>query len=147
MPKSYAIADNRAKSRHGSDFESVIESELRQYSLNYRSQPKYGNQFNPNFEIVTTDKIYIIDCTTTARSDRLKQKQFDAHGVKLILKSKSVEFFVVIKNIEGRETNHFSRAKKRIEEWKNGKINYIDEIVSFEEFKRFFRNLEKKENL
>ena len=91
--------DNSFKSTNGNALNKYVEQILTEYaSLGYIKkfikEPKYRmpgfeqTQFNPDFEITLLDSsIIVIDNTTTIRSDRMKQKQWDSFGVKAYFES------------------------------------------------------------
>lgn len=116
---------NQARSSRGSRFETKIEDLFsvmleRNVIKGFKRSPIiFNGEFNPDFIVEKKDgKIFSIDSTTTARTDRLRGKQWDAHGTKLyFLKEKNKEILAVVViqdfDISEREQANFRRCKKR----------------------------------
>lgn len=115
---------NSARSLRGGDFETKIE-ELLKVMLEenkikfFKRKPKiFDGEFNPDFVVERNDgQIVSIDSTTTARSDRLRGKQWDAYGTKLFhteKKKKKIIAVVAVQDINGKEADNFRRCKARI---------------------------------
>lgn len=135
---SIQTLDNSLKSTNGNTLNKYIGDKLLEFvSLGYINgfirEPKYTMpgyehpQFNPDFEITLLDgSIIIIDNTTTVRSDRIKQKQWDSFGIKSYFTSinESILYYVVIpdkENLGSKQTN--STEIKMY-------LNYKDNIIS-----------------
>lgn len=109
--------------------------------------PGYNiSSFNPDFLIKVNEGHFIfIDNTTTIRSDRIKQKQWDAHGVKTAYANTSIkiECFVIVKNLtdignEKTRQTEIKNVQKEKEKMKNpnyysalDKILYVDELIDY----------------
>lgn len=129
---------NGKKSRNGRKLEVKIEDTLNSYSKekkikSFVVQPKYSHpttskkQFRPDFEIeLNNGDILILDSTTTARSDRIKGKQWDARGIKEHFSDKGITptFWVVVPNLD--EIGSPSKRKKEISCFNSVKNNISD---------------------
>ena len=93
---------NSAKSKHGYSLNDELQqlmSELlaKNKIKKFQPEPRYNyplkekKQFSPDGEITLTNgKLIIYDNTTTVRHDRLKQKLWDAYGIKEYFKSLNI---------------------------------------------------------
>jgi len=117
---------NSSRSTRGSVFERNIEDKLNKL-LNankikrFTRSPKiFNGEFNPDFIIEKLNGgIISVDSTTTARTDRLRGKQWDAHGTKLYFKqekNKDITAVVVIQDhaTTQKEKDNFRRCKARV---------------------------------
>lgn len=145
---------NTEKSKSGNAFNKEINSILSDYIdngliLDYCGEPKLTlpgysyEQFRPDFKIKTNNNtIIFIDNTKTVRGDRIKQKQWDAMGVKLsfLNTDSTVLYFVVVPSKS--KIGHADTRKKEIDNvtHERDKIknpNYfskIDDILFLDEF-------------
>lgn len=143
----FATRDNIEKARSGKEFErrlifGVLEPfKAKAFVDSYSYQPVYEGCFNPDFEVRKKNKIVIVDTTTTARTDRIKGKQWNAfHGKrvaksKLSLEGKKVEVlaFVVVRDTRGKEKKNFQRAKEYIKKCSYGSLDGILSVAEFAE--------------
>lgn len=149
----FVAKDNSYKSNHGiklnNEINDILDTYLQEGLIkNYKKEPKYScckggkKQFNPDFEIqLQSGQIVIVDNTTTVRSDRIKQKQWDALGVKTYFNSinEAVLYFVVIPDIEElmnlkngqREVNLYQKEKSKILDKKY--FSMIDNVLQKKE--------------
>lgn len=116
---------NQARSLRGGNFETRIErmlsrmlkaKKIREFK---RAPNIFDGEFNPDFIIEKNDGgIISIDATTTARTDRLRAKQWDAYGTKKYFseKGKNVKAVVVVDEINTSqgEKDNFRRCKTRV---------------------------------
>lgn len=117
---------NSARSSRGSVFEIKIEELLKamleKKKIKYfeRSPKIFDGEFNPDFVVEKKNgQIVSIDSTTTARTDRLRGKQWDAHGTKLFYlenDKKEIVAVVVVQDdkITKKEADNFRRCKARV---------------------------------
>lgn len=131
---------NSAKSTHGADLNRKVHTllkELKRRGLikNFRKEPRYNypghalEQFSPDFEIeLTNGEIIIIDNTTTARHDRFKQKQWDAHGVKSHFAAKGIKVKYYILLPDDHEIGNEKSREKEIKAYhaEKRKVNNPD---------------------
>ncbi|MCK8827076.1 hypothetical protein MWH25_04855 [Natroniella acetigena] len=87
---------------------------------NYSSYHGKSGQFSPDFEIeLNNGDIIVIDNTTTIRHDRLKQKLWDAYGVKEYYrnKGKEIKYYVVAPNDNqlGSSPSKTKKEKRNLE--------------------------------
>lgn len=120
-----AQSANQSRSTRGHEFESGIEKKLEEMKSDnkiksFTRSPKiFAKEFNPDFIVEKNDgSIVSIDSTTTARTDRLRGKQWDAHGTKIYFqeeKNKEISAVVVIQDTDtnDREIANFRRCKTR----------------------------------
>jgi len=145
---------NKRKSQTGNDFNKDIENIL--YMLkndkiieSFKKEPKLSapgyinDQFRPDFKINLIEKtIVFIDNTKTIRGDRVKQKQWEALGVKMCYTNKecTAYYFVIVPNedIIGSEETREKEVHNVIHE--RNKIrsgdyySEIDDILFVDEF-------------
>lgn len=109
--------------------------------------PGYNDSFfNPDILIKVNEEHYIfIDNTTTIRTDRIKQKQWDAHGIKTAFANTSIkiECFVIVRNlmdIGNKKTRHkeIKNVQREKDKMKNSnyysaldEIFYVDELIDY----------------
>lgn len=137
---------NSAKSLNGSLFNKLVKQEIENLLRDRKikcfvNEPRYNfpskqkRQFSPDGEItLLNNKIIIYDNTTTVRHDRLKQKLWDAYGVKEHFKAQDIQvkYFVVIPNtISEKETQNFLNEKKKIND--SQYHSSIDDIITLSE--------------
>lgn len=116
---------NASRSQRGGDFEIRIEEMLSRMLKNkkirgFKRAPNiFDGEFNPDFIIEKNNGVIIsIDATTTARTDRLRAKQWDAYGTKIyflkVRKKKIIALVVVDETkISQSEKDNFRRCKAR----------------------------------
>ena len=100
-----------------------------------RSPIIFNREFNPDFIVEKNNgEMVSIDSTTTARTDRLRGKQWDAHGTKLYFtekQQKEITAVVVIQDSDTtkKESDNFRRCQARC------KLPHsaLNEVVSVEE--------------
>jgi len=121
-----AQSANSARSRRGGTFENKIEELLstmlkEKKIVSFKRSPKiFDGEFNPDFIVEKKNgQIVSIDSTTTARTDRLRGKQWDAYGTKLyFLENEKKEIIAVVvvqdSNTTKKEADNFRRCKARI---------------------------------
>jgi len=136
-----AQSANSSRSKRGNSFEDDIIKILkgmckRDKIRRFERKPKiFGGEFNPDFIIEKVDGTFIcIDTTTTARSDRLRGKQWDAYGTKLFYneeRNSKIVAFVVVQDIDTKknEEDNFRRCKER------AKLPHsaLDDVISVKE--------------
>ena len=133
-----AQSANQARSSRGSTFEVNIENLLKEMLKSKkitsftRSPIIFNKEFNPDFIVEKLDgNIVCIDSTTTARTDRLRGKQWDANGTKLYfneVKNKEITAVVVVQDTETSDSEraNFRRCKVRT----TLPHSALDEVVS-----------------
>ena len=143
-----AQSANSSRSKRGTGFEAIIVSILNDLLLkkkikSFEEKPKiFSGEFNPDFLVVKNNsKVVSIDSTTTARTDRLRGKQWDAYGTKLYYKKKKklkITSLVVVQDsaTTKMEKDNFRRCKNRV------KLPHsaLDEVVSVDELKKVLTN-------
>ena len=148
----FATRDNIEKARNGREFEKRLAGNILEPLKSkgviddFKFQPVYAGCFNPDFEVRKGNKIVVVDTTTTARTDRIKGKQWNAYHAKRILRSqpslkkgkKEITAYVVVRSTRDREKASFLRAKKNI-----AKCSYdsVDDVLSVEEFDKLLADL------
>jgi len=121
-------SSNQSKSINGNDFEKIFTEKTGITKMNKKGKPRFINchgieqliDFDFTTEINGT-KIYI-DVTTTYRSDRQKQKAYNA----LMMKTKlnmNCEFYMVIKSLT-------ENGKKKTVNLLEG----MDKVIEIDEF-------------
>jgi hypothetical protein len=155
MVEDFAARNNVEKAKRGADFEAeieelLVEAQSRKVIDGFRKEPEYSGCFRPDFEVWKGDTILLIDATTTARTDRIKGKLWDAYNAKRLIrdqvkdeksgKVKKVLSCIVVQKIEGKEKKAFERAKKYIEKCSKP-LDAVDLLLSVEEFVELLRAL------
>ncbi|MGB5635505.1 MAG: hypothetical protein WBM44_17990 [Waterburya sp.] len=137
---------NTAKSRRGNSFNKDVAQLMRDLLRNKKikkfiSEPRYNypskqkKQFNPDGEITELNgDLIIYDNTTSIRSDRLKQKSWDAYGTKEHFKSQKIDikYYVITPDdlkTEEKENARQERQKLQDKEY----YNTIDDILTISE--------------
>jgi hypothetical protein len=120
-----AQAANRARSKRGGKFEEKLvelfevlkrENKIKEYE---RNPSIFDGEFNPDFIVVTNKaEVVCLDATTTARTDRLRAKQWDAHGTKQFYRETQgieIKAYTVVQDTDTseREVNNFRLCKRR----------------------------------
>jgi hypothetical protein len=120
-----AQAANRARSKRGGKFEEklveLFEVSKREKKIkDYERNPSiFNGEFNPDFVVKTNkDEIVCLDATTTARTDRLRAKQWDAYGTKLFYRktrNTKIKAYTVVQDTDTseREVENFRNCKRR----------------------------------
>ncbi len=139
---------NQARSVRGGKFETALnelfeEMKKKGKIKDFKFKPKiFGGEFNPDW-LVEDNKgnMVSIDSTTTARTDRLRGKQWDAYGTKLYFeetKGQKIKSVVVVQDtdISQKEKDNFRRCKTRV------KLPHssLDEVVSIKELVSLLEN-------
>lgn len=121
---------NQSKSVNGNNFEREFTSLTGLKKVLKNQKPKFknshGNEQIVDFDFITQigDKKVFIDISTTFRSDRLKQKSYNALMYKTkISNDPSVQFFMVVKTFTER-----GKTKKPI------LTEGIDRVLDLENF-------------
>ena len=115
---------NQSRSVRGNIFETRIEDLLslmkqKKKIKGFKRKPNiFGGEFLPDFVIEKNNgDIVSVDSTTTARTDRLRAKQWDAYGTKKYFseKGKNVKAVVVVDETDTsqREKDNFRLCKAR----------------------------------
>ncbi len=116
---------NRSRSSRGSSFEEYLSdvfSRLKRKGeiKDFVKKPSiFDGEFNPDFLIIkNSGKIICIDATTTARTDRLRAKQWDAYGTKLFFREierKNITAYTVVgePSTNKREKDNFRHCKEK----------------------------------
>ncbi len=131
---------NQSRSIRGDDFESDIEDMFSEMLANnkiksFKRKPKiFGGEFNPDFIVENINgEIISIDSTTTARTDRLRAKQWDAYGTKMYFAEKNKKAIAVVVvqdfDVSQKEKDNFRLCKARC----RLPHSALDEVVSKEE--------------
>ena len=144
---------NSGRSRRGNALNKEVNLRLIEVLNNnliksYTYEPRYSfpgyekEQFSPDGEIVLNNNtVIIIDNTTSIRHDRLKQKQWDAYGIKNYFKIThpdiEVKYFVILPDIQNiinseLEIKNIEREKKKI--FSSSYYSEIDNILHISDF-------------
>ena len=115
---------------------------------NFKQEPRYNypakkqKQFSPDGEITLLDgNIIVYDNTTTIRHDRLKQKLWDAYGIKEHFQSKGTEikYYVIVPDemIE-KEIRNTLREKEKLRDREY--YSTVDDIITVTELLNIIEN-------
>jgi hypothetical protein len=152
--EDFAARNNIEKATRGANFEAKIEGLLKEAQSSkvidsFRKKPVYNYCFRPDFEVRKGDTILLVDVTTTARTDRIKGKLWDAYSAKRLIQSQvkgetggkvKVLSCIVVQETEGKEKEAFERAKEYIEKCSKP-LDAVDLLLSVEEFVELLRTL------
>lgn len=142
--------ENKQKSQRGNAFsdevlkflkqmkhEILIDNfELKKFIPFYKG---YKPQFYAPFIVTKNKNKVLIFTMTTMRSDRNKEKQWDAFGIKHYL-GKDVKAFVILPDIlSAKEKVYIVNEKQKIKQ--NGYMSYIDDICQLSELKSLIENI------
>lgn len=153
IKNNISIYSNKLKSVKGSSFNKIIGDILKYHLDNnhieyFKKEPKYSapgytkTQFNPDYEIqLLNGKKIVIDNTTSIRSDRVKQKQWDALGVKSYFKKygENINYYIVIPNSYSLGTEYTNKEEvnlyltQRLYILENEHYSEIDDIIELDE--------------
>lgn len=150
---------NSAKSTNGAKLNRNVNellTRLRNEGVisNFRKEPRYNapghikEQFSPDFEIdLFNGKKIIIDNTTTARHDRFKQKQWDAHGIKthFAAQGQTIEYYIVVPNMDeigneksrSKEQGHYLNEKNKVRD--AGYYSQVDDLIQVSDLEELLR--------
>ena len=97
-------SSNKSKSINGNEFERTFTQRTGLTIIPDTEKPKFTNCHgieqivDYDFSTIISGVTYYIDVTTTFRSDRLKQKSYNAMIMKTILKT-DCKFYMVVKSL------------------------------------------------
>jgi hypothetical protein len=97
-------SSNKSKSINGNDFERIFTERTGLIIVPDSEKPKFTNCHGEeqivdyDFSTVISGITYYIDVTTTFRSDRLKQKSYNALIMKTMF-NKECKFYTVVKSL------------------------------------------------
>ena len=97
-------SSNKSKSINGNEFERTFTQRTGLTIIPNTEKPKFTNCHgieqivDYDFSTIISGVTYYIDVTTTFRSDRLKQKSYNAMIMKTILKT-DCKFYMVVKSL------------------------------------------------
>jgi len=145
-----SVIDNKAKSVKGNEFKNKIRlilSDLHKSKLidNFESKKRYaGNtnlepQFYAPFVVESRQQTTILFTTTSLRTDRIKENQWDAYGIKTAL-GPSVKCILVVPNpTTQKQKNELNNA---VDNNNNPKrLSFIDDIIVDSKLKIYYNNL------
>ena len=121
-------SSNKSKSINGNDFEKIFTERTGLKLVLDSEKPKFTNCHGEeqvvdyDFTTEVNGMTYYIDVTTTFRSDRLKQKSYNALIMKTMLK-KECKFYTVVKSL----TENGKTKKPKL-------IEGIDGVMELDDF-------------
>ena len=121
-------SSNKSKSINGNDFEKIFTERTGLELVPDSEKPKFTNchgheqVVDYDFTTEVNGVPYYIDVTTTFRSDRLKQKSYNALIMKTMLK-KECKFYTVVKSL----TENGKTKKPKL-------IEGIDGVMELDDF-------------
>ena len=125
--------ENSKKSRNGRDFETKFSNETNLPKLRDKDKPRFINEWGKE-QIIDSDFLFedngrniFLDLTTTFRTDRAKQKAYNALCSNISLPTKRNEFYVVIPDEEYKEV-YQKRTKAFSLQGLNGVISYSEAV-------------------
>jgi len=136
--------ENKLKSQRGNDFNHSALLELKKLkttgfidNIDIKKKFPFKEGFNPQFYVpfmvVKDNKNAAIFPMNTMRSDRNKEKQWDAYGVKNYFKDNIKVIVVLPDNLIAIEKKYYEREKEKIKI--KGYLSKIDEICQLSDLK------------
>jgi len=112
---------NQSRSVRGNTFENKVEdllSKMKQKKRikNFKRKPTiFEGEFRPDFVVEKNDSsIVSIDSTTTARTDRLRAKQWDAYGTKLYFSKMKKKKAIAVVVVDETDTSQMEKDNFRL---------------------------------
>ncbi|HYM65535.1 MAG TPA: hypothetical protein VES68_03575 [Candidatus Sulfotelmatobacter sp.] len=131
---------NSSKSAHGNTFKDsvldVLKSLKNEGILEIIQIGKRFGQFYTTFLVTYKGNIYAIFTTTSARSDRIKENQWDAWGIKNYATITTFCLVLLPDYLTDKEFNSYISEKNRIKS--EGYISKIDDIIQLKDLKNIF---------
>lgn len=142
--------DNREKAIHGDEFNNMVLKVLRDlkaknYIDNIEMKKKvpfslsYRPQFHAPFLVEKGDNKLLIFKTNSMRSDRNKENQWDAFGIKNYFGQNLKAIVVLPSNLSNSEEASYLREKEKIKQ--EGYYSSIDEICRLDELENILKCL------
>lgn len=126
--------ENSKKSRNGRDFETKFSQETNLPKLKDKDKPRFTNEWGKE-QVIDSDFLFednnrniFLDLTTTFRTDRAKQKAYNALCSKFSFPTKRNEFYVVIPD-EEYEKVYQKRTKAFSLQGLNGVLSYSEAVT------------------
>ena len=134
------MLDKVSKSAHGNSFKDAVLDVLKALKNegridSIRLGKRYGQFYAPFLVEAHGDNI-IIFTTTSARSDRIKENQWDAWGIKNAVGKDSKCVLILPDELSEKERLSYDNEKQRIIE--SGYISQIDKIAQLKDLKSIF---------
>ncbi len=146
--EDYNEQSNKAQS--GADFNVKVLEELKRLQkaglvehIQMDKKISFAQGFDPQFHapflVSKSGNEFLIFKTNSARSDRIKENQWDAYGVKNHFAGKIKALLVLPDNLSEKEKNHAIREKERIKQTQY--FSKIDEILFLSDLEVYFKNV------
>ena len=135
------MLSSRNPSIHGNNFKEVVSSYLEEMQHHgviesFSKNIKYSSQFHAPFVAVLKNNIdVVIFSTTSARSDRIKEDQWDAWGIKSCSKKTTYCVLVLPDGISEKEHGFAKAEIQRIK--REGYISKVDTILFLSELQKY----------
>jgi len=134
------MSNDSSKSAHGNTFKESVLIFLKTLKnegiIEIIQIGKRFGQFYSTFLVTYKGDVYAIFTTTSARSDRIKENQWDAWGIKNS-STKTTSCLVLLPDyLSEKEFDNFIAEKNRIKS--EGYISSIDDIIQLKDLKNIF---------
>ena len=144
------VTENKSKSKRGNEFNETVLLTLKSIkdkgvidNIDMKKRFPYteghGPQFYAPFIVLKENKKVLVFTMTTMRSDRNKEKQWDALGIKNYFKGQISVVVVLPDELSGKELCHHVREKKKIKQ--KNYFSVIDEICQLSELSKVLRSI------
>lgn len=131
---------NSSKSAHGNTFKdsvlNVLKSLKNEEIIDIIQIGKRFGQFYTTFLVTYKGNFYAIFTTTSARSDRIKENQWDAWGIKNSTNTPTFCLVLLPDYLTEKELNSYLSEKNRLKS--EGYISKIDDIIQLKDLKNIF---------
>jgi hypothetical protein len=137
------VINEKSKSAHGNSFKDIVLlllKDLKQEGIidNMEIEKKIGQFFVPFFLHISGRGV-ALSTTTSARSDRVKEDQWDAWGIKNKL-GNQVKYVLLLPNeLSEREVNNYKKEQARISQ--TNYISMIDSIIQLNDLREYLNSL------
>lgn len=114
-----------------------------QHHVAYGAEGKDQKQFKADAQInfVKEHLAWLLECSTSVRSDRVKGKEFDIEHIKKILAQNGIAtkaYFVVPDSAKAKEVKSLDSFRQHIQ--KQDRVTYFDDALSIQAFRTLLEN-------
>ena len=139
MDNDVKMKSAKSKSAHGNSFKEAVLNVLKEFKntgiiSTIQMEKKFG-QFHVPFLVNVQGNSVAIFTTTSARSDRIKEDQWDAWGIKNTEGKNTRCVLVLPDEISEKEKGNYLKEKDRL--LQPNYISMLDDIIQIKELKSY----------